>query len=203
MEESREKTRSVELVFQQLCLSLRVSFSFASPVLDIGAGSGLGEREEAATAPLLRWEHLEKKTWLCASVLSPCLLFQTIWHLSGSLEVCLPDAVALSASFRGPFAPSPAVGRTHMPGPDRSGWLCTSTWRGVPFTNAKSCSADSPSQPGCWWLKFHSEWNIYLLPHTGFLVRLASYSETSLHLLFWRWKIVTYCKKCLPHWRCW
>lgn len=205
---SREKTQSVELVFQQLCWSLRVSFSFASLFWisgqDLGAG---GEGERGSHCSLLRWEHLENFT--------VCICFVTVFAFSNNLTFravssleSLPSRCSCSeCQFpRGPFLPpSPAVGRTHIPGwPQRLAVHCSHLSAFLP-TNAKSCLLQThlASQAAGGW-KFHSEWNIYLLPHTRFLVTscFLCWNITLVLCFFWRWKIVTYCKKCLPHWRC-
>lgn len=75
--ESRAQIQPVELVFQQLYLSLKVSFSFSSFFGYWGSIWGLGNKYIVPTTACCSVGNILKSS-LHVSVMSQCLFFQTI-----------------------------------------------------------------------------------------------------------------------------
>ena len=132
-------------------MNLKVSFYLLLFFGYWGRIWGLGKRW-VVPAPACCYVGNILKTSLHASVMSQCLLFQTIWHFepSAAWKVCLPDAAALTASFHVVrFAPSPTVGQIHIPGwPHRLAVQCGHLSGFLPHGCQILSSANSPSQPG-------------------------------------------------------
>lgn len=153
---SREKTQSVELVFQQLCLSLRVSFSFAS--LFWISGQDLGWGRGRARQPLLTVTLGTSRKLRCVPLFCHRVCFFKQFDLSSRRQsgkfAFQMQLLWVPVSTWSIFAPFPSGG------PDPHTWLTAAAGCALqpplgvsPHECQILSSADSPSQPGCWWLK--------------------------------------------------
>lgn len=153
---SREKTQSVELVFRQLCAK-SPEFPFLSPLCFGYRGQDLGWGRGRARQPLLTVTLGTSRKLRCVPLFCHRVCFFKQFDLSSRRRsgkfAFQMQLLWVPVSTWSIFAPFPSGG------PDPHTWLTAAAGCALqpplgvsPHECQILSSADSPSQPGCWWL---------------------------------------------------